>query len=142
MNDENNNEYENKIIESIAKGVFQVSDIDKIAIARILELKQNFILSLNTYDLQTAKSQLTDLTSGMQQILEKYLEGKTAEQTTILINDKPFNFYDIQNSIPMINDLNTLRFITQKLSFIFDKFAKDYLKVSFAIQKPDLKKKF
>jgi len=137
----NNNE--NDIIKAaIEKGVFNISDIDKYAIAKLINLKQDFTLSLSNLDYSEAYNQLRDLASNIKQILEKYLDKKTLKNfSTITINNIEYSFYDVYSSIPYAKNTEDIRRLWDSINFIFDKFLKEILKVALPTEKTNLKKK-
>jgi len=136
-------EEDNDIIKTaIAKGVFNISDIDKYAIAKLINIKQDFTLSLSNLDYKDAYKQLRDLSLNIKQILEKYLDKEALKNfSTIMINDIEYNFYDVYSSIPYAKDLEDIRRIWDSINFIFDKFLKEILKVALPTERTNLKKK-
>ncbi len=132
---ENNN---NDIVSQIATGVFNIADIDKITIAKISEAKQNLAFSLSSLDLPTAKSQLTDLITAMQMLLEKYLTTEQINTTLTIKNaDKAYTFYDVKNAVVNAPNIETIRILLLAASQIYENFTKNILKVALPTQKID-----
>jgi len=127
---------------AIEKGVFNISDIDKYAIAKLINIKQDFTLSLSTLTFKDAYNQLQDLAFNIKQILEKYLDADALKDfSKIEIKGTQYNFYDLYNSIPYAKTINDVRVIWDYLNQIFDKFLKDILKIALPTEKFNLKKK-
>ncbi|MGC8588547.1 MAG: hypothetical protein ACP5LI_05965 [Hydrogenobaculum sp.] len=125
------------IAAQIEKGVFNIADIDKITIAKISEAKQNLAFSLSSLDLQTAKSQLTDLLTAMQMLLEKYLTPQQIMALTIKNSDKTYTFYDIKNAVPNAPNIEVIRILLLAANQIYENFTKNILKVALPMQKID-----
>jgi len=140
---ETENNAETDIIKSaIEKGVFNISDIDKYAIAKLIDLKQNFTLSLSTLTYKDAYNQLRDLAFNIKQILEKYLDIETLKNfSKIDVKGTQYNFYDLYNSIPYANNIEEIRLLWDYINQIFDKFLKNILKVALPMEKTNFKKK-
>ena len=107
------NDNDNDIIKTaIEKGVFNISDIDKYAIAKLINLKQDFTLSLSNLDYSEAYNQLRDLAFNIKQILEKYLDIETLKDfSKIEIKGTEYNFYDLYNAIPYAKDTEEIRLL-------------------------------
>lgn len=136
-------ETDNEILKAaIEKGVFNISDLDKYTIAKLLNLKQDFSLSLSTLTFDEAYNQLRDLSLNIKQILEKYLSGETLKEfSKIEINGSEYDFYSLYNSIPYCKNLEDIRLLWNYINLTFDKFLKDILRVALPTEKINLKKK-
>jgi len=137
------NDNDNDIIKTaIEKGVFNISDIDKYAIAKLINLKQDFTLSLSNLDYSEAYNQLRDLAFNIKQILEKYLDIETLKDfSKIEIKGTEYNFYDLYNAIPYAKDTEEIRLLWDYINQIFDKFLKTILKVALPTERVNIKKK-
>jgi hypothetical protein len=137
------NDNNNDIIKTaIEKGVFNISDIDKYAIAKLINLKQDFTLSLSNLDYSEAYNQLRDLAFNIKQILEKYLDVETLKDfSKIEIKGTEYNFYDLYNAIPYAKNTEEIRLLWDYINQIFDKFLKTILKVALPTEKTNIKKK-
>ncbi len=128
------------IVAQIEKGVFNIADIDKITIAKISEAKQNLAFSLSSMDLSAAKSQLTDLLTAMQMLLEKYLTQQQIMALTIKNadkTDKTYTFYDIKNAVANAPNIEVIRILLLAANQIYENFTKNILKVALPMQKID-----
>jgi len=136
-------ENDNDIIKTaIEKGVFNISDIDKYAIAKLINLKQDFTLSLSNLDYTEAFNQLRDLAFNIKQILEKYLDVEALKDfSKIEIKGTEYNFYDLYNAIPYAKNTEEIRLLWDYINQIFDKFLKTILKVALPTEKINIKKK-
>jgi GTPase SAR1 family protein/DNA-directed RNA polymerase subunit RPC12/RpoP len=137
------NDNDNDIIKvAIEKGVFNISDIDKFAIAKLINIKQDFTLSLSNLDYTDAYNQLRDLAFNIKQILEKYLDAEALKDfSKIEIKGTGYNFYDLYNAIPYAKNTEEIRLLWDYINQIFDKFLKNILKVALPTEKTNIKKK-
>jgi len=136
-------EQDNEILKAaIEKGVFSISDLDKYTIAKLINLKQDFTLSLSTLTFAEAYNQLRDLSLNIKQILEKYLNSEALKEfSKIEINDNEYDFYSLYNSIPYCKNIEDIRLLWTYLNLTFDKFLKEILRIALPTEHVNLKNK-
>jgi hypothetical protein len=128
------------------RALFTLADIDKATIYEIENAKTQLQLHYNEYEIEGFKAKLEELLSAMASLMLKYSDNYyTRKMIKVIIanENREYSFKDLIDYLDSeeILSKNTLKFIMQNAYLIYNRFLKEYLKVSLHLDTEKPKKK-
>ena len=122
-------------------GLYRISDIDKFNIARIDGIKTNFLMSFTALSPNSAQTQLSDILSNMQEVIQKYFSDVDIRKHTVKIGNEDIDFFTLKEYAKMnLQSKDLIRTIAENAFNIYNHFTK-IIGVAIPTSKKNVKKK-